>query len=245
MKIALQLWSVRDACDEDFIGTLRRLKDMGYDGVEFAGYRGVEAPVLKAAMDEIGLVSAGSHIGFDRLAPDQLAATLDYEAVLGNKRIIIPYMNFEDVAGWRHFFTQLNALAPQIRQRGMQLMYHNHANEVCFHGDTDILAEMLAAVPDVSLEVDVGLLTSGGGDLKAWLTAHAARISQFHIKDMKPDLSVSTNLGTGVIPLADCVAFASQHEIEWLVIEHDVAEPTQMADAAANQRYLATLVDKL
>ena len=35
--IGLQLYSVRDAMAADFEGTLKAVKSMGYDGVEFAG----------------------------------------------------------------------------------------------------------------------------------------------------------------------------------------------------------------
>ena len=37
MKFALQLYSVRTDLESDFKGTLRKVKEMGYDGVEFAG----------------------------------------------------------------------------------------------------------------------------------------------------------------------------------------------------------------
>ena len=35
--IALQLYSVRDDMEADFEGTLKKVKALGYDGVEFAG----------------------------------------------------------------------------------------------------------------------------------------------------------------------------------------------------------------
>jgi len=36
--IALQLYSVRNELQKDFPGTLAQVKEMGYDGVELAGY---------------------------------------------------------------------------------------------------------------------------------------------------------------------------------------------------------------
>ena len=41
--IALQLYSVRFDMAEDFYGTLKKVADMGYDGVEFAGFYGDKA----------------------------------------------------------------------------------------------------------------------------------------------------------------------------------------------------------
>ena len=40
MKIGLQVYTVRDAADKDFKGTMEKIKEMGYDGVELAGLCG-------------------------------------------------------------------------------------------------------------------------------------------------------------------------------------------------------------
>ena len=40
MKFALQLYSVRTDLESDFKGTLSKVKEMGYDGVELAGLYG-------------------------------------------------------------------------------------------------------------------------------------------------------------------------------------------------------------
>ena len=39
-KIALQVYSVRREMEQDFYGTLRAVKEIGYSGVEFAGLYG-------------------------------------------------------------------------------------------------------------------------------------------------------------------------------------------------------------
>ena len=44
---ALQLYSVRGDMENDFYGTLKKVKDMGYDGVEFAGLFGEKAEDVK------------------------------------------------------------------------------------------------------------------------------------------------------------------------------------------------------
>ena len=36
LPIAIQLYSVRDALKENFKGTMKKIADLGYDGVEFA-----------------------------------------------------------------------------------------------------------------------------------------------------------------------------------------------------------------
>ena len=47
LPVALQLYTVRDNVAEDFVGTLVKVKEMGYDGVEFAGLFGNEPAQVK------------------------------------------------------------------------------------------------------------------------------------------------------------------------------------------------------
>jgi hypothetical protein len=46
MRIGLQLYSVRDECAKDLPAVLKAVAQMGYAGVEFAGYHGKSAEEL-------------------------------------------------------------------------------------------------------------------------------------------------------------------------------------------------------
>ena len=41
VPIALQAYSLRDDAKADFAGTLKRIKEIGYEAVEFAGHYGM------------------------------------------------------------------------------------------------------------------------------------------------------------------------------------------------------------
>ena len=51
-KYGLQLYSVRDAMEVDFEGTLKKVADMGYTYVEFAGFFDHPAEEVKALLSE-------------------------------------------------------------------------------------------------------------------------------------------------------------------------------------------------
>ena len=53
--IALQVYSVRDYAQKDLYGTLKQIKEMGYDGVEFAGLYGHSPAQVKEMLGGIGL----------------------------------------------------------------------------------------------------------------------------------------------------------------------------------------------
>ena len=54
LPVAVQVYSVRDDAERDFKGTMQRIKDMGYDGVELAGLYGMKPAEVKAILEEVG-----------------------------------------------------------------------------------------------------------------------------------------------------------------------------------------------
>ena len=64
LPVAIQVYSVRDDAAADLRGTLQKIKDMGYDGVEFAGLYGNSPEDVRAMCDEIGLVPISAHVPF-------------------------------------------------------------------------------------------------------------------------------------------------------------------------------------
>ena len=61
-KIGLQLYSLKERCAENLIGTLADVAKAGYDGVEFAGYFGVPSKELKKQLDANQLQLSLIHI---------------------------------------------------------------------------------------------------------------------------------------------------------------------------------------
>src|SRR5690554_447874 len=80
-QLSVQLWSIKDAVSADFKGTMQKLADMGFQGVEFAGNFGPYAndpKGLKAFLDKVGLKASGAHVGFDKMSPENLDATIKF-----------------------------------------------------------------------------------------------------------------------------------------------------------------------
>ncbi|SVA65779.1 uncharacterized protein METZ01_LOCUS118633, partial [marine metagenome] len=65
IPVALQMYTVRDVCEKDFVGALRQVADIGYEGVELAGSYGLDAEVLRDILVDVNLKCVGSHTGFD------------------------------------------------------------------------------------------------------------------------------------------------------------------------------------
>ena len=70
LPVAVQVYSVRDNAAKDLRGTLKAIKEMGYDGVEFAGLYGNSPAEIKKMCEEIGLVPISAHVPYVDMVAD-------------------------------------------------------------------------------------------------------------------------------------------------------------------------------
>ena len=125
--VAIQVYSVRDDAAADMMGTLKKIADMGYDGVEFAGFYGYGAEEIRAELDKLGLKAVSSHVPFATLRSD-LEATAEYHKILGCKYIAVPYLEEKDRPGtenWQKTIDDILAIGKYLHSPGIQLLYHN------------------------------------------------------------------------------------------------------------------------
>src|SRR3954447_6141684 len=93
IQIGLQLYSLRAECKTDLPGMLAAVSGIGYKGVEFAGYHGHSAKELRKMLDDNALVAEGSHTPYDSVQGDKLKETIEFNRIIGNKFLIVPWMN--------------------------------------------------------------------------------------------------------------------------------------------------------
>lgn len=241
-QIALQLWSIQEACQKDFKQTLKDVKKAGYAGVEFAGYHGLTAEEVKALLVELDLQVAASHIPYDKLV-NEYEETIAFEQAIGNQRLVIPYQTFPDFAGWQNFAQELKILAPKLAEAGFELYYHNHAHEFQEVLNTDLLAYLAAEVPTLKLEVDTYWVAFAGLSVEEYLAKQAPAIGLLHIKEMQEDPTESTEIGKGVLPIARYVTFAKNKKLPWLIVEQEAFQTLEPLEAMkANYQALAQIV---
>lgn len=237
-KIALQLWSIQEDCQKDFKQALKQVKEAGYAGVEFAGYCDLSAEELKDYLAELDLAVAGSHISYEKLVND-FDATIAYEKTIGNTRIVVPYMTFSgDFEAWKQFATALKTLSQKVAEQGMTLYYHNHSHEFSEVEGVDLLDYLVKAAPELQLEVDLYWLHDAEVSVNEWLAQHQEQIGLFHIKEMQEDPRESTEIGKGILPIADYVKIAKEYGLPWLIVEQEAFQALEPM-GAIKEDYLA------
>ncbi|MDR3314275.1 MAG: sugar phosphate isomerase/epimerase [Oscillospiraceae bacterium] len=236
MKFAVQLYSLRELVQspEDLPALFPRIKALGFDGVEFAGYQGLAAEALRAALDAAGLVAMGTHMGLNDLRPENLPATIRFCKTLGMRHIGIggaPHGTPEDTAA---SCAVLKSAYEAGLEQGVVIYYHNHVGEFePFADGTLAIDSFLAACP---LELDTCWSFCGGVDNYKFLTEHKDRICLVHIKDAAEGHK-SAALGEGIVDLAAVVKAAKELDLEWLVLE-DETQGTGIESVAKGAKWL-------
>ena len=186
IPIALQLYSIRHDCEKDLPGTLKAVAKMGYDGVDFAGYYGYDAPTIHAVLDDLGLKAAGCHTGIQTLLGDELQKTVAFNRVLGNKYLIVPGLpeSFRDSHdAWLGTAEVFNEIAAKLEPEGMFTGYHNHHIEFTpMDGELPWDTFFGNTVPEVVMQIDLGNALHGGADPVAFLKRYPGRARTVHLK---------------------------------------------------------------
>lgn len=190
-QLSVQLWSIKDDVAKDFEGTLKQLKAMGFQGVEFAGNFGAyekDPKGLKAFLDKNGLKASGAHVHFDKLSPENFETTVAFYKAIDCKYLIIPMDKRAATAeGAKEVAAELDAIQKKLAAHGMHTGYHNHTVEML--GETgktpwDVIGTNTKS--DVILQQDVGWTEVAGKDPIAFIKAYPGRTITTHYKASAP-----------------------------------------------------------
>jgi len=190
IPIALQLYSVRDDCTRDLPGTLKAVAEMGYEGVEFAGYYNRIAEELRKMLDDLGLKVAGTHIGLNTLLGDDLEKTIEFNKTLGNKFLIVPWIPEErrnSKQAWLDTAKLFSEIAKKVKRKGMRIGYHNHHMEfIPIDGEMPWNIFYSAVSPEVVMQLDTGNALHGKisvKDVLAIMKRYPGRATTVHLKE--------------------------------------------------------------
>lgn len=254
VPVALQLYTVRDETAKDFAGTVRKVAQMGYAGVEFAGTGGLSAEAMADLLAETGLAVAGAHIGLPQFEYALVAgkAMLDqkmddviaYFQALGAKYVGVPALAREmrNPAGFHEAAAAMNRIGAEVKSAGMTLYYHNHDFEFQVidgqRGWDILMAELDPSL--VAFEIDCYWVTYAGLDPAALIQAHAGRFPLIHLKDMTGtgDSRTFAEVGEGHIDWQPVFAASEAQGATWYVVEQDRCARPSLVSAALSLAHL-------
>ncbi|MGY4543073.1 sugar phosphate isomerase/epimerase [Arthrobacter sp. UYNi723] len=222
MSYSLQLYTLRNAIQEDLPGTIRKVAEIGFTQVEPYNFVAT-AKELGAALKENGLTAPSGHAPLLSQDQDEIFAAAKE---LGISTVIDPYLpaehwqNAEDI---QTTAVKLNAAAKKGAGYGIRVGYHNHAWELesIIEGRTALEYFETLLDPELVLEVDTYWVAVGGQDPVDILTKLGDRVKFIHIKDgpLNTDTKAQQPAGKGSVPVLDVIAAATSLEVG--VVEFD------------------------
>lgn len=201
--IYLQLYSVRDDIKADYDATIKEVAEMGYTGVEAAGYNdgrfyGLSPADFKKSIEDAGMEVLSSHTTHP--LAENIAET-DWDALwawwdttiqahkdAGMKYIVAPWMPTPaTLADLQAYCDYYNQVGEKCNAAGMRFGYHNHNFEFTEIEDQLMYDYMLNHTDPskVFFQMDVYWVGEGGKDPVEYFENYPNRFELLHIKDEK------------------------------------------------------------
>jgi sugar phosphate isomerase/epimerase len=244
MRLAVQLYTLRHALQEDLETTLAALAAAGAEEVELAGFYDRTPAEMRAALDAAGLKAISGHVpldAFESSAEGVVAAA----RTVGTATVVVPWVPAPSTAA------EADALVERIRaagrvatDAGLGFAYHNHDFEFRPLDDGgDLWSRIVAA--GLPHEPDVGWLMVAGRDPVAVLGELEGRCPLVHAKDVRRRADGTWEdviAGDGDLDWSAIARAAQGAGASHLVVELDNPSEHPIDDVALS---LAVLLDAL
>ena len=244
-KIGVQLYSVRNEMAKDFEGSLKKIAELRYKQVEFAGYYNRTPQQVKALLDQLGLESPSAHVPIQALRQDP-AKAIETAKAIGHRYVICPYLDASErktLDQYKQHAALFNQVAETCRKAGLKFAYHNHDFEF-MPIDGKLPFDLLLAETQkdlVQIELDLYWTVKAKQDPLAWLKKHPGRFAAFHVKDMdNTPRGFFTEVGRGVIDFKPIFAAGRQAGVELFIVEQDATPGSPFDSLKISADYLKT-----
>lgn len=244
-SLGVQLYTVRTLLtDEASVAEgFRRLKALGYDEIQPAGFCGLDAKTFARLAADADLTVCGTLSDFNRMEADPDSA-MEEHALLGTKNIgvsIMPAEYRESDDGVLRFIEKACRFSEIIGKHGFKFNYHNHSFEFRKIGGKRILDLMVEQLDPAytSFVLDTYWVQHGGGDVIAWIKKLAGRIDILHLKDMMMTTAPTfTEIGNGNLNFDGILAAAEEIGVRHYVVEQDVCPGDPFESLRMSREYI-------
>lgn len=190
IPVGIQLYSFRKQGEKDFPGIIKKAAELGFAGVEFAGYGpfGGKPAELRKMLDDAGLKAFGTHTGYNLVMPDKIQQTIDFHKTIGCPYIIVPWIDpkqMEHKDGCLKIAEALTKASETAQAAGLHVGYHAHGGDFKkIDGDLTSWEVLFDHTPKAFVhQIDLGNTIGGGGDPFKMIERYPGRSLSAHLKE--------------------------------------------------------------
>ncbi len=219
--VGFQSYGMRKEIGEDFIGTLKQVKALGYDSVEmcsphgshykevgFGNLTNIPPAELKKQIADTGLACESAHFQGAEVLEKDPARTAEYAAELGLKYVMMSGSGIGDdgtTDQFKRWGEKCNKAALAVQAAGLKLGYHNHRVAPMLDGKPQYELIMEVLDPDlIAMQFQFASIRDGY-DIVYYLEKYAGRYTALHMHDYDPTLKTESRPGRigGIVPLGE------------------------------------------
>ncbi len=222
--IALQLYTLRELVPQiGFEAIVRKTAEIGYVGVETAGFPGTTPQEAGKLFKSLGLQVSSIH-SFPVPTADKKQEILDTLGALDTTYIISGGGpdQFKTVDEIKKFCDLFNQAADMLAPHGITIGMHNHWWEYLQVGERYAYEYALDLLdPRIIFQLDTYWIKVGGPDPAEIVAKMGSRAPLLHVKDGPANRQDPMQpIGSGVIDVPAIVA-AGGSSLKWLIVELD------------------------
>jgi sugar phosphate isomerase/epimerase len=256
--MSFQSYGVKDMLAADFDGTMKKLRAIGYKGIEMCSPKGYEksgfGPLtvfspeeLRKKIEGAGLFCKSCHFQYPELKLDRIQETISWSKKLGLKDLVISAAWVKEDATldeWKVVADEMNKSAKQVKNAGMQMVYHNHSIGPVLNGEKlyDILMRLFD--PElIKMQFQLAV-ASEGVDVVEYISKYPGRYISLHIHDWDAAQKKVVPTGKGVIDWKKLLEAAKKSGISdyGLIVEMETKAPGDpLQDLVECYNYLQNL----
>jgi sugar phosphate isomerase/epimerase len=237
--IAIQLYTVRDLLAKNFKTVVTQIAEMGYVGVETAGFPGISVVEASDLFADLGLQVCSAHTqlpyGKQKNQVIELADALEISRVVSSTS----RDDFNSIDSIKALCARWNEAAEVADEFDLELGLHNHWWEFSqLEGRMafDVLIENLDE--RIFFQIDTYWVNTGGGDASQIVEKLGERAPLLHMKDGPcTQDSDMVAVGDGEMDFSQIVE-ASHGTSDWLIVELDRCETDIMEAVEKSYNYL-------
>ena len=239
VRIGVQMYSIDDLWKDDPAAAFRRLRAMGYDGVQSVHFFFHKPEELEKMLDDNGLEMADMPFRKSFVTPDKFNEFVEFCQRFKVDFVFQPSSNAKTAEDWRVFTDWLLELGEKFKPYGIRVGYHNHKYEFTDSFDGKRPIEMLNGL-SIPMEFDVGHAKLANDDPIAWLGRMKGRVPSIHAKPAGGDVIGGKDDANDWKAIFSAAAAAGT---KWAVVECETRRNTY-ADVEASMGYLRQLADR-
>ncbi len=265
MEIGINTFGLSKLMGEDFEGTLENMKDCGITAIEpcvfYAKQVGWLGKLIKSGVNKSQMgggclfdedverkIKIIKEKGFKIRSLHLMIFTKNslekqFKTALKCAReneisyIVVSY-NMKSIKKMKKRIAALKKATEEAKKYGVQILYHNHSEELIMENGDCVLDYILREIPDIKIQIDLGWVKFAGVDCVTAMQKYRDRIDILHFKDVieganeKNKRHCFTAIGEGSIPLEAIMKEALNLNLDEVpyVIDQDASEGDMLQD---------------